>query len=232
VQIVPVIDIREGVAVRAVAGERAFYQPVATPISASADPVDLARGYRAVFPFATLYVADLDGIEGRGGDRAQHRRIADAWDSGEVWLDAGSLVAPSYHPRLRAVIGSETLLAAGVCRAPPFGPPIDASAILSLDFRGSAFLGPPELLADPSAWPGTVIVMTLASVGRGAGPDLKRVASIAALAGAQRRVFAAGGVRDMDDARALAAAGASGVLVATALHEGKIKTGDLERPPA
>jgi phosphoribosylformimino-5-aminoimidazole carboxamide ribotide isomerase len=48
------------------------------------------------------------------------------------------------------------------------------------------------------------------------------------MAGPKRRVYAAGGVRDMDDVRALRDAGASGVLVATALHEGKIKAGDLE----
>jgi phosphoribosylformimino-5-aminoimidazole carboxamide ribotide isomerase len=70
--------------------------------------------------------------------------------------------------------------------------------------------------------------MTLASVGLNEGPDLKRVAAIAEMAGPKRRVFAAGGVRHIDDVRALRDAGAAGVLVATALHEGKIKTGDLE----
>ena len=71
--------------------------------------------------------------------------------------------------------------------------------------------------------------MTLARVGRDEGPDLKRVASVVEMAGPKRRVFAAGGVRHMDDVRALADAGASGVLVASALHAGKIKTGDLEQ---
>ena len=69
--------------------------------------------------------------------------------------------------------------------------------------------------------------MTLAAVGRDEGPDLKRVAGIVRLAGPGREVFAAGGVRAAEDLRALAEAGAAGVLVASALHRGKIKADDL-----
>jgi phosphoribosylformimino-5-aminoimidazole carboxamide ribotide isomerase len=227
--IVPVIDIRGGVAVRAVAGERSHYRPIKTPLADSADPVAVARGYQSVFPFPTLYLADLDGIEGRGSNHDLHARVADAWDGGDVWLDDGSMEAEPAHQRVRPVIGSETLLAAGACQSVLGGVPLNRSGILSLDFRGLTFMGPPELLAYPSVWPGAVIVMTLANVGRGDGPDLKRVAAVVEMAGPKRRVFAAGGVRDIDDVRALRDAGASGVLVATALHEGKIKAGDLEQ---
>ncbi len=100
--------------------------------------------------------------------------------------------------------------------------------VLSLDFRGDAFIGPPELLASPDMWPDDVIVMTLGRVGLGQGPDLARVRRIVDAAGPQRRVFAAGGVRHRDDVAALIDAGAAGALVATALHSGKIKAGDLE----
>ena len=228
-QIIPVIDIRGGVAVRAVAGERSHYRPIKTPLADSADPVAVARGYQSVFPFPTLYLADLDGIEGRGSNRHTHARVADVWEGGDIWLDDGSLEPEPSHQRVRPVIGSETLMAAGACQAVLGGKPIHRSGILSLDFRGLTFMGPPELLAYPSMWPGAVIVMTLAKVGRGEGPDLKRVAAVAEMAGPTRRVFAAGGVRNIDDVRALRDAGASGVLVASALHAGQIKTGDLEQ---
>ena len=55
-------------------------------------------------------------------------------------------------------------------------------ALLSLDFRGDAFQGPPELLARPELWPERVIVMTLGRVGSGAGPDFDRLAAIRARA--------------------------------------------------
>ena len=183
--IIPVIDIRGGVAVRAVAGERAHYRPIKSPLADSPDPVAVARGYQSVFPFPTLYLADLDGIEGRGTNRHIHSRVADAWEGGDVWLDDGSIEAEPSHQRVRPVIGSETLLAAGACQSVLGGKPLNRTGILSLDFHGLTFMGPPELLAYPSVWPGAIIVMTLASVGRGEGPDLKRVAAIAEMAGTQ-----------------------------------------------
>ena len=67
--------------------------------------------------------------------------------------------------------------------------------MLSLDFRGDAFQGPQEILTDPALWPRRVIVMTLARVGSGAGPDLARLAAIGSIAGG-REIYAAGGVRD------------------------------------
>jgi phosphoribosylformimino-5-aminoimidazole carboxamide ribotide isomerase len=97
---------------------------------------------------------------------------------------------------------------------------------LSLDFRGEMFLGEPRLLSERTAWPDTVIAMTLARVGSGEGPDNARLGSIAAMAGL-RRVYAAGGIRNRADIDAARMAGAAGALVATALHAGKIKTGDL-----
>ena len=70
--------------------------------------------------------------------------------------------------------------------------------MLSLDFRGDAFQGPQEILAEPALWPRRVIVMTLARVGSGAGPDLARLAAIRSIAGG-REIYAAGGVRDAAD---------------------------------
>jgi phosphoribosylformimino-5-aminoimidazole carboxamide ribotide isomerase len=72
-----------------------------------------------------------------------------------------------------------------------------------------------------------LIVMTLARVGTGGGPDLAKIGGIVRRAG-DRRVYAAGGVRGLPDLLALRDIGAAGALVATALHRGQIKTGDLE----
>lgn len=225
-QIIPVIDVRGGVAVRAVAGDRAAYQPLETPLAEGCDPEAVARGYQALYPFQVLYVADLDGIEGRGANTALQTRIAAAWTGAEIWIDDGGL-APG-QGRVRRITASESLLAAGLCQVATDTGAMRAAEILSLDFQGQAFLGPPGLLAVPDIWPRRVIVMTLAAVGRDAGPDIRRVADVVRLAGPAREVYAAGGVRGPQDVRALSEAGAAGVLVASALHSGQIKTGDLE----
>ena len=216
-QIIPVIDVKGGVAVRARGGDRANYAPLETPLSPSADPIAVARGLTALHPFATVYVADLDGIEGRGPSIPVQTRFLIAWPGTEVWIDDGSTTVAQGPKRRRAVVGSESMGEAGI---------LPKGAVLSLDFRGSEFQGPNELLENPALWPARVIVMQLARVGSGEGPDMLRLVSIIARAEG-REVFAAGGVRGMEDIHALREIGAAGALVSTALHRGRITPADL-----
>ena len=102
-----------------------------------------------------------------------------------------------------------------------------ADAVLSLDFRGDAFIGPQALLDTPEIWPQRIIVMTLARVGSGAGPDLERLSTVRRLCG-DRLVYAAGGVRHVDDLAALNRCGVAGALVASALHDGRLTRADIE----
>lgn len=223
-QVIPVLDIRERQAVRAVAGNRAAYAPLSTPLAPdTADPVAIAAGYRQLYPFSILYLADLDGIERHAPGIELHASVAAAWISdtvgSEVWVDDGTMAS---HPMANVVrvIGSESAGSADV--------PQDRNTILSLDFRGATFIGDPRLLDATGLWPRRVIVMTLARVGMGGGPDFARLGEIIGRAGASRQVYAAGGVRNRDDLERLRDLGAAGALVATALHNGQIKTGDLE----
>lgn len=218
--VIPVIDIKGGVVVHARAGARASYRPIDTPLANSADPLDVMRGLLALYPFESLYVADLDGIERGDVDHATQQRILDAWPGRRVLIDDGrpGLRPQSQSGRRVDVFGSETITSAEQ---------LAAAQVLSLDFRGEQFVGPAALLDNAAAWPREVIVMTLANVGMGGGPDIRRVRDVIARADG-RAVYAAGGVRHLDDLKALREAGAYGALVATALHNGQIKTRDLE----
>ena len=225
-RLIPVIDIRGGQAVAASRGDRANYRPLCTPLVEGSDPVAVALAFHALFPFPTLYVADLDGIEGRGADLATQDRIADAWPGQEIWIDDGGRSPEHLLPKQVSVCGSEAFSSIDdYMRARETA---GALAPLSLDFRSDTFLGPPELLADANLWPARIIVMTLARVGSGEGPDIARLAAIVARAG-NREVFAAGGVRNADDLRALDEIGVAGALVSTALHQGAITADDLDR---
>lgn len=226
--VIPVIDVRHGVAVAAARGERANYRPLETPLAPGSDPVAVARGYAGLFAFPVLYVADLDGIEGRGGNARLAPDLASAVPHARVWLDEGVRPAEAAERIAEGVatpvIGSESLgdADAAALRALPAH-----AYILSLDFKGDRFAGPPVVLTEAGHWPQSVIVMTLARVGSGEGPDVERLSEIVSRAG-RRRIYAAGGVRDRADIEALRRAGATGVLVATALHRGTLKAGDLE----
>lgn len=229
-EVIPVIDVRHGVAVRALAGERANYQPLVTPLAANSDPSEVGLGLCALYPFTTLYVADLDGIEGRGANTQVLAALARAVPELDIWADNGSADAAGVArlvagPRVKAVAGSETQI--GASELAGFYAQFGDRIVLSLDFSGETFKGDPALFADASLWPRRVIVMTLARVGMSAGPDLARISDVARRAGPKRQVYAAGGVRDLGDLFAVRAAGAAGALVASALHSGQIKTGDL-----
>jgi phosphoribosylformimino-5-aminoimidazole carboxamide ribotide isomerase len=227
-EIIPVLDLKGGVVVRARMGERHLYAPIATPLAATSDPLDVARGLLAVYPFATLYVADLDAIEGRGDNRAALGRVKLGCPGLSLWVDNGIGDASAAARWLEAglgslVLGSETQANAALVRSLA----ADDRVLLSLDFRGDAFQGPSAILAEPTAWPSRVIAMTLARVGSGAGPDVERLSAVQRIAPG-RRVYAAGGVRNAADLAALARAGIAGALVATALHDGRLGRAEIE----
>ncbi|MDE3176899.1 MAG: nickel transporter [Pseudomonadota bacterium] len=221
-QVIPVIDLMGRQVVRAKMGERAAYRPIETPLARTSDPVEVVAGLLRLAPFPTLYVADLDAIRGGGDNFAALARLRAAFPALQLWIDNGAADAGAVAA-IRAygtpVLGSESQRDPALVEATP-------DALLSLDFRGEALQGPGELLARPQLWPDRLIVMTLGRVGSGAGPDLDRLATIRALAG-PRRLYAAGGVRDRADLAALERAGAAGVLVASALHDGRLTAADL-----
>lgn len=226
-EIVPVIDLKGGVVVRARRGERALYRPIATPLSRSSAPGDVVRGLMTLHPFGSLYVADLDAIAGEAPAEATLRRLAADFPGVAFWVDNGCADAEAAraflaaHPGCVLVLGSESQHDTGLL-ASLRG---HERVILSLDFRGDAFQGPPAILAEPGLWPRRIIAMTLGRVGSGAGPDCDRLAAIVAAA-AGRRVYAAGGIRDAEDLRRIARLGAAGALVASALHEGTLRGTD------
>jgi HisA/HisF family protein len=228
-QIIPVLDLKDRTVVRARMGQRNVYRPIETPLSATSDPVDVAHGLLSIYAFETIYVADLDAIEGRGNNDDALERLGDALPGVGLWVDNGIADATRAHDWLASqsaslVLGSESQRDPGTIRALA----TDRRVVLSLDFRDAVFTGPPALLAEPDGWPRDVIVMTLARVGSGGGPDLARLLEIRARA-AQRSIYAAGGVRDAADLAVLKALGVAGALVATSLHDGRLTGADIAK---
>jgi phosphoribosylformimino-5-aminoimidazole carboxamide ribotide isomerase len=186
-----------------------------------------------------LYVADLDALQGRGVQHAAVAALLAGLPGVQLWLDAGFADPDAAHDlinrlgepgqRLRPVYASEALPSraalARCTRLDDAGHMPRPGAILSLDRRGSEQLDPAGCWQVPELWPDDLIVMTLERVGAGSGPALDTLTDVAArarAAGRAPRLWGAGGVRDLADLRQAAAAGASGWLIATALHEGRL----------
>lgn len=233
-QVIPVIDLKGGVVVHARGGDRSAYAPIVTPLAEGSDPVSVVAGYLRLHPFEIVYVADLDGIMQGTPDLATLHELGGAFPSLEIWLDNGVADADAVTvqlqrlARVRPVIGTESLKDPG-----DFITIRDAVAkvsgrmpILSLDLHGGQILGV-DLMREPQAWPENVIAMTLDAVGADAGPRDTLIRHLRSKAVKPTRIIAAGGVRHRADLVSLAAAGADAVLVATALHAGKLKAGDL-----
>ncbi len=253
-RVIGVIDLKGATAVHAVRGERERYRPVHSAIGGDdGDALALARGFRNALGLEEIYVADLDAIVGESehaagsggaaiGDAAgDHRALLRAL-AGEarVMVDAGvseparaqALLDLGVH---RVIVGTETLSGpAALDRLVAELP--DGALVLSVDLRDGRVLSPDPQLAGLPATDALVrlqraglreaIVLDLARVGSGAGPDVALIAELhAAFPGLE--LLAGGGVRDVEDLRALEAAGAAGALVATALHRGVIGPREL-----
>lgn len=235
IEVIGVIDLRGGAAVRARGGLREHYLPVqivaGEPIRAG-DASALARHYTGRFGLDRLYVADLDAIEGRKAHTALLRRIA---ASAPVWLDAGATTADDARRAIeigveRVIVGLETLPSfaalASICQ----GAGSDR-VVFSLDLRGGKPIARVDVLAGQQpealvreavrAGAASVIVLDLERVGAGAGLDIDLLAGIASsVRGVD--VYAGGGVRGPGDLARIARAGCRGALVASALLDGQL----------
>lgn len=229
-EIIPVIDLMGGLVVHARAGQRNAYRPLERSLlTDSAEPRAVIEGLLRLHPFKSLYIADLDAIRKQGDHKLLIRELGTAFPELTFWIDAGFAGACTCRRFLSAglgdlVLGSESqgdLELYGELRHDP-------RLILSLDWQGDRPQGPAALFEDARLWPRRVIAMTLARVGTGSGPDLERLAGLRAMA-PEAALYAAGGVRGPGDLHDLAALGCAGVLVATALHDGRLGREDLPR---
>lgn len=223
-QIIPVIDVMQGQVVLAQGGQRADYPLLTSVLTQATEPAAVIADLLAFYSFKTLYIADLDSIEGGAMDRQLYQELAQQFPDLDIWLDAGIRKAQQLKKQppannIRWVAGSETL------------PCVYAAAemddwILSLDFRHGQLLGDERWLTDKAVWPLQVIVMDLDAVGRSMGPGYSRLMSLIEKH-PQQKWIASGGIRDHLDLQQLSAMGISAVLLASALHKGHITAKDL-----
>jgi phosphoribosylformimino-5-aminoimidazole carboxamide ribotide isomerase len=232
--IVPVLDVRGGHAVHALAGRRAEYLPIRSRLYPGSDPAGIARVLIETLGLPSLYLADLDAIEGARPAFALIETLAGL--GARLWVDAG-LRGPRQVDALLAagaatlVAGSETLdgperLRAVVARAGA------AATVFSLDLLdGRPRLAPgadwgtaaPRAIAARALDCGVrrVLLLDLARVGTGRGVGTLELTRELAAGGAAA-VAVGGGIATAADIEAAGRAGATAVLVGTALHTGAI----------
>ena len=236
-RIIPVIDVLHGVVVRGIAGRRSEYRPIVSTLTSSTDPIEVARALiDAVHP-SELYLADLDAIQGGTPAVEVYRRIRSL--GVEVWVDAG-VDCPESASRIaeagcQVVAGLETV--PGPVELRQIGKAVGTSRVVfSLDLLEgkplrdwnlsplSASEREPERIAACAVECGItrLIVLDLARVGVGKGTGTEELCQQIASTNPHVEVIAGGGVSDRADLRRLGLLGVRGVLVASAIHDGRL----------
>ena len=226
-EIIPVIDIHQGQAVHAIEGQRQHYRPLRTSLGESNSPENIVQAFINTYPFKTIYIADLDAIEGQSNNNRLIDELHKSYQSLTFWVDKGISTTLDLDnlSRRQHVIGSESnITPEKLGEMIAFRPDI----ILSLDFKKNTFLGNQDLLIKTDLWPERIIIMSLANVGANKGPDYELISKLKKTAG-ERKIFVAGGVRDETDLLLLNKMNIDGVLMATALHTQKIKSETLSK---
>lgn len=236
--IYPVLDLKAGTVVHGVAGERQRYRPVRSRLVDSPTPLEVARAYRRHFGFSTLYVADLDALEGQPPALQIYRRLREDGfrllvDGGvRSWVDARALLdiegitaiapleclpSPADLEAMVRLLGAPGLLFSLDLRA---GRPLACSNSWPPDPRGVARIAARSGVQ-------RILLLDLAHVGRRGGPPHLELCKELVAGYPRVSWLTGGGVRGPDDLRSLEAVGIEGVLVATALHDGSLGAEDL-----
>jgi phosphoribosylformimino-5-aminoimidazole carboxamide ribotide isomerase len=238
-RILPVLDIMEGQVVRGIAGRRNEYRPITSPLTRSSTPHDVAQAFRDHFGLTELYLADLDAIGGRPAALATYASLQAAGFT--LWVDAGIREAADARPLVRAGIGS--IVAGLETVAGPqtleqlrreFAP---QRIVFSLDLKNGVPLGRQDAWSTSAPYEigrcavacgaGCVLVLDLARVGMDAGTGTEDLCRQFVADFPHLEVAAGGGVRGPADLSRLKQAGVHVVLVASALHDGRLQQTDL-----
>lgn len=238
-QVIPVLDLLHGSVVRGIAGRREAYAPIRSLLTDSTDPLEVSRAYRRRFEVDRLYVADLDAIM---NDDPQWSILEElAGDGVDLVVDAG----------LRDVGRARRLVSCGVSQVVAAletlpGPHVLRELIeqigcqrvaFSLDLKNGRTLGDlsgwgtidPEAIAGRAIEEGaaSLIVLDLASVGTGGGVPTRGLCRRIRDRHPHVTLISGGGIRDGNDLIEMRLAGVDGVLVASALHDGRITRDDI-----
>ncbi len=239
--VLPVLDLLDGVVVRGVAGRREEYLPIRSRLTSSVDPLDVARALRGEFGFERLYVADLDGIVHRRPNWAIARQLVEA--GFKLLVDGG--VETIEDVRKWRSLGCDVVIGLESCRSPDDLASMAAagkSVTFSLDLQN----GEPKRHRAATGWSDApleiarqalgcgirrLIVLDLADVGMESGTRTGSLCRSLLAEFPHMPLTCGGGVRGRDDLLCWREVGVQQVLVASALHDGRLTPDDLRPSP-
>ena len=237
--VIPVIDLLNGIAVHGIRGERKHYQPLKSVLSNSANrSLDIASTFKSL-GFSSLYLADLDAILKKSANFKIYKQIV-AQTGLDLMVDAGISDLKTAQKVLSAnvpkiVVGTETLTSLDFLdqAIKAFG---EDKIVISIDLKQEKVLSTLETITQMDIVPFAqkleksgikqIILLDLDRVGTEKGINLELLRKI--LDSTEVELLVGGGIRSLKELEELRNLGVSGALVATILHNGKLEVDELK----
>jgi phosphoribosylformimino-5-aminoimidazole carboxamide ribotide isomerase len=220
--IIPVIDLKDGIAVSGKSGKRETYKPLQTVFHNSSDPIAIANALKKA-GFKRIYVADLDAIENKGLNlevvREINHIIPVMLDSGLNSYDDTEKILDSVE---KVIIATETINSLEDIKL-LFSLFPKQNLVMSVDVKEGNVLGK-HINADfkdiikiiKEIKPLEVILLDVSRVGTEKGFNHELINRFIHL---ETSLILGGGVRDQDILE-LNEIGIKNFLIGTALHSG------------
>jgi phosphoribosylformimino-5-aminoimidazole carboxamide ribotide isomerase len=237
-KVIPVLDLLDGHVVHGIQGRRESYKPIISQIVNTSDPLDVVQAFAQKFGFTKFYVADLDAIQGMGNNYDALQKFKKKFPSFTFIADIGvrmlvDITNAGQNLVDKFILGMETL--DSLAELDKIVASLGHSKILvSLDLKNGHPLHVPfgfqEKISNflqifMTRGIEEILVIDLARVGSDAGPIYPVAKQIRSEF--RGNIILGGGVRNASDLVMLQNEGFNGVLIASALHAGKLSPQEI-----
>ena len=211
--IIPAIDLKKGKVVRAIHGDRASYEPIDLVTSHSSNPISFIKTLIIRYKPSTIYLADLDLLDGQGNNVDIIYKIANMFRNKIFWVDVGAKKIKKLNIKnITPILCSES------CEDIRLINYVYKDHIHSYDYKNQ-FLGTQYFKKFRSSYKKKVIFMNISDVGNKKGPDFRYLRGM--LKYSKTEYYVGGGVNSILDIHKLSKMNISGVIVSSLLMRKK-----------
>ena len=211
--IIPAIDIKGGMVVRAMGGNRKYYQPVHISLNQSSDPIVFTRRIIQLYHPSVIYLADLDSLNNDGDNINIIIELCNLFKNIIFWVDVGNRKIRSLEKNnIIHVMCSECLK-----KIKNFNY-IYKNHIYSYDYK-EGIIGFKYFQKLDSKYKNKIILMNMSDVGTSKGPDYRHIKRICR--SSKKEYYVAGGINSVFDIIRLRNMKVNGVIVSSILFNTK-----------